>query len=204
MMNKVIAYIDGFNLYFGLKAKDWKRFYWLDIPKMIHYLLRRDQELVRAKYFTARITHSPEKEKRQNTFLEALGTIPHVEIFYGQYQLNPRFCRFCKNVDQIPDEKMTDVNIAVEMLTDAFLDKFDTAFLVSADSDLAPALRTIRRLFPMKRIVIILPPHRDSKELKFLAHAYLRIGYSVFEKSQLPDRIVKSDGFVLERPLKWR
>ena len=28
---RLIAYIDGFNLYFGLKEKGWKRYYWLDM-----------------------------------------------------------------------------------------------------------------------------------------------------------------------------
>ena len=30
-MSRVIAYVDGFNLYFGLKAKGWKKHYWLDL-----------------------------------------------------------------------------------------------------------------------------------------------------------------------------
>lgn len=29
---RVIAYIDGFNLYFGLKSKGWKRYYWRTYP----------------------------------------------------------------------------------------------------------------------------------------------------------------------------
>ena len=29
IQERVIAYIDGFNLYFGLKAKGWRQFYWL-------------------------------------------------------------------------------------------------------------------------------------------------------------------------------
>ena len=28
-MNRVIAYIDGYNLYHGLREQGWKRFYWL-------------------------------------------------------------------------------------------------------------------------------------------------------------------------------
>jgi len=30
-MDRVITYIDGFNLYFGLKSKDWQRYYWLNL-----------------------------------------------------------------------------------------------------------------------------------------------------------------------------
>ena len=39
---------------------------------------------------------------------------------------------------------MTDVNIATAMLTDAYRDRFDTALLVSADSDLVPPVRAAR------------------------------------------------------------
>ena len=31
---RVIAYIDGFNFYFGLRSEPrWKRYYWLDVVK---------------------------------------------------------------------------------------------------------------------------------------------------------------------------
>ncbi len=29
-MDRVIVYIDGFNLYFGLKSKGWRRYFWLN------------------------------------------------------------------------------------------------------------------------------------------------------------------------------
>jgi hypothetical protein len=75
-MERVIAYIDGFNLYFGMKSKGWKRFYWLDLPELVRQLLKTDQQLVDAKYFTSRISASlsdPDKSKRQNIYLDALG-----------------------------------------------------------------------------------------------------------------------------------
>ena len=40
---------------------------------------------------------------------------------------------------------MTDVNIAVEMLTDVFQDKLDKALIISADSDLAGPIRKVSR-----------------------------------------------------------
>ena len=33
-MERVIAYVERYNLYHGLRAKDWKRFYWLNIPRL--------------------------------------------------------------------------------------------------------------------------------------------------------------------------
>ena len=34
-MERVNAYIDGFNLYFGLKSKGWRRYYWLDLRALV-------------------------------------------------------------------------------------------------------------------------------------------------------------------------
>jgi hypothetical protein len=45
-MQRVIAYIDGYNLYFGLREKGWKWFYWLNIPAMARHLLKPHQTLV--------------------------------------------------------------------------------------------------------------------------------------------------------------
>ena len=36
-MERVIAYIDGYNLYYGLRDKRWKWFYWLDIQAMAQH-----------------------------------------------------------------------------------------------------------------------------------------------------------------------
>ena len=45
-MPRVIAYVDGYNLYHGLKAKNWQRFYWLNIPALAGHLLKPHQALV--------------------------------------------------------------------------------------------------------------------------------------------------------------
>ena len=203
-MNRVIAYIDGFNLYFGLREKGWRRFYWLNVQLLVQNLLKFNQELVITKYFTARVIGSLDKQKRQSTFIEALETLPNFEIFYGKYQLNPRECPHCGFKDQVPNEKMTDVNMAVEMLSDAVKDKFDTALLLSADSDLAPLVRAIKNTFTQKRIVVAFPPKRGSVELSNIAHACLRIGRTIFARSLLPDNVKKADGFILQRPPTWK
>src|SRR5260370_3329785 len=134
-MTRVISYIDGFNLYFGLKERNWERYLWLSVQALAANLLKPDQQLAHTKYFTARISFPPDKVKRQTTYLEALQTLPDLSIFYGKYQLSAQTCRRCVHVSQDPNEKMTDVNIAVALMEDAFRDAFDTALLVSADSD---------------------------------------------------------------------
>jgi uncharacterized LabA/DUF88 family protein len=83
-------------------------------------------------------------------------------------------------------EKMTDVNIATELMSDAFQDQFDTALLVSADSDLVGPVQAVQQLFSRKRIVVAFPPGRYSNALKRAANAYTHIGRNVLSKSVFP------------------
>lgn len=204
MNERVIAYMDGFNLYFGLKSASWKRFYWLNLQMMTQNLLKPRQELVFTKYSTSRVSYPPEKERRQSTFLEALETLNDFRIYYGHYQANPQRCRECGNKVMMPSEKMTDVNIAVEMMLDAYQNLFDVALLISADSDLTAPVLAIKNLFPEKRLIVAFPPQRHSAQLQCLAHGFLQIGRANLAKSLFPEKVQKADGFVLERPLEWR
>jgi len=203
-MQRVITYIDGFNLYFGLRDKGWRRFFWLDIQKLSINLLKPQQQLVFTKYFTARVSQSDTKRRRQQTYLEALETLSDFKIFYGKYQLNPRTCRNCGFQDNIPNEKMTDVNIAVELLADAFQNRYDTAIIISADSDLTGPVERVRQLFPGKQVVVAFPPKRSSLELKNVASACFTIGRTKFKRSQFPEQVTKPDGYTLVRPARWK
>ena len=50
----------------------------------------------------------------------------------------------------MPEEKRTDVNIAVFMLDDAYRDMCDQFVIFSSDSDLVPAVNMVRLRFPKK------------------------------------------------------
>lgn len=203
-MERVIAYVDGFNLYFGLRAKGWRRYYWLDVHLLAQNLLQQHQRLVATKYFTSRISNPPSKQKRQSDYLEALEMASSVSISYGQYQHYPSRCQKCGHSNYVPHEKMTDVNIAVELLTDAFQDGFDTALLITADSDLSGPVSAVRRLFPNKRIVVGFPPARRSLELQKRATGSFTIGRASIANSLLPTEIAKPNGYVLSCPQRWR
>jgi uncharacterized LabA/DUF88 family protein len=202
-MERVIAYVDGFNLYFVLRSKGWKRYYWLNIQALAQNLLKPGQTLFLTKYFTARIAWPPDKEERQSTYIEALKTLSEFEIFYGKYQLNPRQCSQCGFEDEVPNEKMTDVNIAVEILKDAYQNKFDVALLISADSDLVPPVKAVGELFPAKRVVVASPPGRYSVSLANSAGSSLVIGRGKIARSVFPEEVKKADGYILRRPASW-
>lgn len=98
---------------------------------------------------------------------------------------------------------MTDVNIAVEMLTDALQDCFDIALLVSADSDLVGVVKNVRSLFK-KKAVVAFSPKRSSNDLKQVCNGFTYIGRNVLHQSLFPDELTKPDGFVLRRPTEWK
>jgi len=211
---RVISYIDGFNLYFGLRDSNFRRYLWLDVHALSKRLLLPHQVLGQTKYFTARISGSKPsdhvqyakeknaKRKRQATYLDALESIPQLLTFEGRYYDNIIACNKCGKTWNSQEEKMTDVNIATEMLTDAFGDQFDTALLISGDSDLVPPVRKIVEVFPAKRIIVAFPPSRNSTELANSASGQFYIAKGHLKKSQLPDSI-DTGSFVLKRPSPW-
>lgn len=203
-MQRAISYIDGFNLYYGLKSQSWERYLWLDVQALSRNLLKPHQTLVHTNYFTARISRPADEVKRQSTYIEAIQSLPAVSVSLGHYLTSPRTCHKCGFTFDLSQEKMTDVNIAVRLLEDAFRDAFDTAPLISADSDLIAPLTAVKRLFPSKRIIVACPPGRYSAALCRAGHGFLKIGHGSIEKSQFPEEVRTASGFVLRRPALWK
>jgi uncharacterized LabA/DUF88 family protein len=98
---------------------------------------------------------------------------------------------------------MTDVNIATQLLMDAHLDNFDTAIIVSGDSDLVPPIKAIKEYFPQKKVGVAFPPSRHSISLQKVVDFSFTIGKKKLNDSQLPDTITKPNGFQLVRPNTW-
>jgi uncharacterized LabA/DUF88 family protein len=150
------------------------------------------------------LSNTRQTKRRQAVFLEALQTLNDLQIFYGHWLSNPITCRQCGHTYKGYHEKMTDVNIAVELMCDAFQDHLDMALLISGDGDLVGPVKAMQRLFPQKRVVVAFPPARFSGALEAAAHAHTFIGRNVLSNSVFPDQVVKPDGFVLHRPAEWR
>ncbi len=202
-MERVSVYVDGFNLYFGINDGGWRRYLWLDIGALAHRLMLKDQQIIEVKYFTALVRGDISKVQRQSTYLQALHETGNIQILYGRYQEKSKRCFSCNSSWVEYEEKMSDVRMASEILRDAFLDKFDTVLILSADADLQPPIEIIKTEFPHKKVVIAFPPKRDSYHLRNIADAHFRIGRGRLSKSQLPEKITKHDGHILARPVEW-
>ena len=203
---RVVVYVDGLNLYYGLKSRNWRRYYWLNLRRLAERLLRPGQSLTMVRYFTARVepqASDPERHIRQDTYLQALATLPDLTIQYGYHLPKNATCQRCGATRKTFEEKMTDVNIAVALLRDAVRNVFDTAIVISADSDLTSPIDTVLRDHPEKRVVVAFPPRRSSVTLSTRATASFTLGRRLVSDSQLPPQVVKPNGYVLYKPTRW-
>jgi uncharacterized LabA/DUF88 family protein len=100
------------------------------------------------------------------------------------------------------DEKGSDVNLAVQLVNDAWLDDYDCAVVVSNDSDLQEALKIIKN--QKKKIGVCIPGDetrvRPSKELIKYADFTKHIRKHLLQNSQLPNPI---PGTSILKPLAW-
>ena len=200
--DRVVIYVDGFNLYFGIIEAGFIHSKWLDISSLVKSYLTANQYLVKIKYFTSRITNNPAKQKRQTTFIEAIES-SGIQIIYGLYKAIDIECHNCGHVWSISNEKMTDVNIATHLLMDAYSDLYDTAILISGDSDLVPPIKAVHSNFPAKSVSVFFPPNRHNNTVAAAAKGFLVIGRKRIVANQFPDEVRKTDGFVLKKPSEW-
>ncbi len=200
----VICYIDGFNLYHGLRTKGWKKYYWLDLWALTERFLKKGQTLVEVVYCTTLIKGDPSGQQRQLDFIDALkARSPALKVVYGHYLAKTVTCFKCGHSYTRHEEKMTDVNIACHFLTDAMDDRFDVALLMSGDSDLVPPVRTVRSRWRGKRVIAVFPPERKSDALRRAVHGQKWIAEADLRQSLLPEHVETAPGKLVSRPLDW-
>ena len=216
-MKRTIAYIDGYNLYYGLLRKN-PQFKWLDPFAFVKALLRDDHEILRVKFFTARARPYPTDDAaiaRQNAYLQALSADSRVQIVEGYYNRNKIWlphvlarCRDCENSHNGMarvmkfEEKRSDVNLTSALLSDAFRGEADCFVLLSGDSDYIAPIDIVR--FELKKSVLVFNPRVDRpSDLMYHATYYRNIPRDLPGKCQLPDEVALANGRTIRRPAAW-
>lgn len=199
---RVVAYIDGFNLYFGMREAGFDHCRWLNIQALVQKLLKPHQVLLGVNYFTSRVSHNPDKQKRQSIYIDAIESTG-VNVVYGNYQDDSTECLRCGHKWRTAKEKMTDVNIATAIMVDAFQNHYDMAMLISGDSDLTQPIREVHRLFSQKRVFIAFPPKRHNSSMALVARGSEIIGRKKLLDAQFEPEIVSKTGFLLKKPKEW-
>lgn len=157
-------YIDGFNLYHAIDDLGKPHLKWLSYWHLAQKVIpQQSQTLVRVVWCTARHTRDPSKSGRHDLLCRAQA-MHGVEVIKGHFVDERRECRSCGSSWQAPSEKEGDINVAINLIRDAFLDIYDHAYLLTADSDQVATVRMMRKQFPAKQITIVVPPGRRRSE----------------------------------------
>jgi len=208
-MDRAFVYIDGFNLYHG--AIRHSQSHWLNLGRMSELLLTSNK-IVWIKYFTAMVSDTPDdpgKSLRQQLYHRALRTLPNIEIIKGQFRGHEVYrpivgCNLapsCMVRVHNWEEKGSDVNLAAHLVHDGHLGKYDTAVVISGDSDLAEPIRMVTQELK-KRVGVINPRAHRSKELSKHATFYETLRSGVLHASQFPDE-VQFGTSTIRKPLEW-
>jgi uncharacterized LabA/DUF88 family protein len=205
------VYIDGFNWYYAIfkRRPEWK---WLNIQSFFDEI-RPDEEVCAIKMFSAYVepeAQSSAARDRQKAYFAALCGIQRVKIVLGKYQQREVTCRASCGMKYLaPEEKKTDVNIAVHILNDVVKGLTDSIAVVSGDSDLEPAIFWVKENYERVKITVYIPSLPED-EARRTNRAYGQHGIACrflplepIPRHQLPPRMLRLSGGELTRPAEW-
>lgn len=213
---RAAVYIDGFNLYYGIRAMMRARgageLRWLDILELSRKLLPRD-DIVVVRYFTALVEDRPDEPgaaARQRAYLRALGTLPAVELHFGTFRTrrvrlprsNPKAGE-PRTVEVLrTEEKGSDVNLATYLLLDGFQDRYDVAAVVTNDSDLVEPIRVVQEHL-RKEVFVVTPQPPMVNELRRVTTRVRDLRPGVVARCQLPVPVIDAQGREIRPPSTW-
>ncbi|MBY3094911.1 NYN domain-containing protein [Rhizobium laguerreae] len=221
------VYIDGFNLYYGLlRGTAYK---WIDLEKFCDQLLPKNT-VEKIYYFTAKVDarqEDPDQPIRQLAFLNALASLPRVEVHLGNFmssvvaqpvvdtnptggvlrvggkpvlKRDPAGNVILERVLK-SEEKGSDVNLASYLLKDAYQGACECAVIISNDSDLLTPIRMAKNDGGL--VIGLVPPRpKGSVELKTLADFKIDPRIHVLASSQFPDPLPTPSGLI-HKPANW-
>lgn len=209
---KVFAYVDGFNLYHrtleGFRGRKW-----LNLRALLQSRFPND-EIALVRLVTASIDDTnPQSERRhrQATYWRVLRDTG-VAIDLGRIEPREHKCKAhaCGRYLTFSHaaEKMSDVWLALRIVTDAADHQPDIICIVTADLDMLPAVQLTRQRHPRIRLELMLPggdPHQYYSRVENFG-GIARITQITAEdvaNFQFPDPYVTRSGHALQRPPSW-
>jgi hypothetical protein len=176
-------------------------------------LLLPKHNIVRVKYFTARVSArpgDPDQPTRQQTFLRALETLKDFEIIYGHFLTKETYMPLAGSPAGAPlkyakvirtDEKGSDVNLATHLLWDGFRGRYKAAVLLTNDSDLLEPVRIVRKELGL--VVGVLNPHRKASRVLAREASFVKqIRPAALQVCQFPNTLNDAHG-TITKPHVW-
>ncbi|HYR09466.1 MAG TPA: hypothetical protein VEQ60_16895 [Longimicrobium sp.] len=131
--------------------------------------------------------------KRHQTYVAALQSTG-VEVVLSRFKEKTVACPVCGSRIKRHEEKETDVALGLRLIE---------LFAANAcDTDLVPAIRTAKRMYPDHPVGVAFPFMRHNAELRAIADYTFNISQRDLQRAQLPLQI-HVDGRVLTKPSTW-
>ncbi|HEX9937239.1 MAG TPA: NYN domain-containing protein [Longimicrobium sp.] len=230
---RVAFIIDGFNLYHSIrdaeKQVSARPQRWLNLRTFCEDYVRHfgpTAVLSGVFYFSALAKHleaaKPDIVRRHQSYIEAIEATG-VDVTLASFKSSEKFipfkyCEFrlwpIRRRIRLPiprwgvvvrrtEEKETDVAIASKMFELLHTSVADAIVLVSGDTDLLPAIRMAKSLFPGAEVAVIFPFKRHNAELKRVVRRSFKVRREQYARHQLPDPIVLPNGHQIRKPQTW-
>ena len=219
---RTFVYIDGFNLYYnvfrgernnvfrGERNKEHRKYKWLDLESFTKNVLEKKykkNKILSTKYYTAHVSGAQDQTKphRQNAYLRALELHSYnLEIVYGKFLIDEAYRPRVDSEELVkvylPEEKGSDVNLAVHMVYEATQDQYDVALVLTNDTDMSEAFRIVSTELE-KTLILVQPKHvKTAKSLSQFCFDILKFESEDLVSNQLPDTI----GPKIRRPEEWK
>lgn len=142
IMERISIYIDGANFFYGVKSiNDFYVDEKFDFEKFSEKI-SKGRKLIKVYYYNASLKQgiNPEPFKRQQRLFSRLKKANFEVVL----------CRRQKTTDDDGNDKYKikgdDIHLAVDMLKDAYENKYDIAVLISGDGDFSPLVEQIKKL----------------------------------------------------------
>lgn len=208
--------VDGLNLYFSLREMEGlskKPSRWLDLRGMCESFVQAIGQHVGFRttlgeihYFAAYPSPATLRVKGvvdwQHTYVEALEATG-VSVTMSPFKDRDVRCPHCRTVFRRPEEKETDVAIAVKLLEVLMTGEAEIAVMITGDTDFRPAISTARRLFPESHIGIITPFLRHTTQMQEIGDFHFKVSQKMVQSAQFPNPFRLADGRAIAKPHGW-
>jgi hypothetical protein len=173
----------------------------------------------KVRYFTARVKGDQDSTApgRQKLCLTALSALPEVSVHFGQFRAHPvampladpvagktRTVRVLK-----PEAKGSDVNLATALLLDGLDGLYQSAVVISDDSDLETPIREANRRFGPVHVISPRGPSSTTTGPKapyVMSHSgssWTPLEPRLLFAAQLPSPLTLPSGRTIYRPPSW-
>lgn len=215
-MANVVSLVDGFNVYHALDQRSrhgghpYREFKWINYWRLSQCFVPLADTMDQVRWFTAESPLSGREgnlRRGRHRRLRRANEAQGVQVVDGYFRPVTRSCKLIVPPGFIKyethEEKRTDVAIAVALVSLAHQQAYDKAVLITADSDMIPAIEEAKAVHPRGAIINVVPIERRARALYNYVDQQIRMRTRHLKASRLPLQVTLDTGRTIRCPRMW-